>query len=139
MITEIYLDHDKAIPCLESIRESLALRKADITYGTIRLIEEDRETFLPWARRRSVCIVANLHCPVSKAGIEKTKQDFRAILDCVLAFDGSFYLTYHRWALPHHVTAAYPQISEFFELKKHYDPNEIFQSNWYRHYHQYFG
>ena len=134
MITEIYLDHDKAIPCLESIREDLASRKADVTYGTIRLIEADHETFLPWARRRSVCIVANLHCPGTASGIKKTKQHFRAILDRALNFDGSFYLTYHRWALKHQIEAAYPQISEFFALKKVYDPNEIFQSNWYRHY-----
>jgi len=139
MITEIYLDPDKAIPCLESIREAMVLRKADLAYGTIRLIEADQETFLPWARRQSVCIVANLHCPRTKGGIEKTKQDFRVILDRVLDFDGSFYLTYHRWALEHHIMAAYPQIREFFDLKKAYDPSELFQSNWYRHYRQNFG
>ena len=139
VITEIYLGHETAIPCLEKIRQCLATRKADVTYGTIRLIEADHETFLPWARRRSVCIVANLHCPKTTAGTEKTKRDFKAILDCTLEYDGSFYLTYHRWASEHHVATAYPQIRDFFALKKVYDPNEIFQSNWYRHYHQFFG
>ena len=27
----------------------------------------------------------------------------------------------------------YPQLPEFLRLKRHYDPNERFQSEWYRH------
>ena len=134
MITEVYLDPDKALPFLTRVRLALAARQADITYGTIRLIEADHESFLPWARRRSVCIVVNLHCPRSQAGIRKTKRDFQTILDHTIEFDGSFYLTYHRWALAHHLCAAYPNIGEFFKLKKKFDPNELFQSDWYRHY-----
>ena len=49
-------------------------------------------------------------------------------------FGGSFYLTYHRWATPQHVSACYPKIAEFFRLKRHFDPRGLFQSDWYRHY-----
>jgi hypothetical protein len=28
----------------------------------------------------------------------------------------------------------YPQLAEFLRLKKKYDPEERFQSDWYRHY-----
>lgn len=134
MITEVYLDPDKAMPFLAKVRSALAARGADLTYGTIRLIEADNETFLPWARRRSVCVVVNLHCPKTSGGIEKTKRDFQIILDHAIEFEGSFYLTYHRWALKRHILAAYPNIREFFKLKKRYDPGGLFQSDWYRHY-----
>ena len=52
---------------------------------------------------------------------------------------GSYYLTYHRFATRKQVEACYPRFKEFLELKLTYDPDELFQSNWYRHYKQMFG
>jgi len=47
---------------------------------------------------------------------------------------GSYYLTYHRWATRRQVEACYPQFVDFLRLKRKYDPDERFQSDWYRHY-----
>ncbi|WP_254509496.1 hypothetical protein [Anatilimnocola floriformis] len=134
MITEVYLKHDALMPFFTAIRQDLADRKADITYGTIRFIEADEETFLPWARQKSVCVVCNLHVRHTEEGIAKAKADFRKILDRVIEFKGSFFLTYHRWATPEQVSACYPNIRDFFRLKRKYDPSERFQSEWYRQY-----
>jgi FAD/FMN-containing dehydrogenase len=134
MITEVYLRHDRLLPFLAKVRGELARRDADITYGTMRFIEADRETFLPWAEHKSVCVVCNLHVQHTQAGIAKAKSDFRLIIARAIEFDGSFFLTYHRWATPEQVAACYPRIRDFFRLKKKYDPDQIFQSDWYRHY-----
>jgi hypothetical protein len=134
MITEVYVSHENFLPFMEKVREDLVVREADLTYGTIRYIEPDTETFLPWASQRFVCIVCNLHVRHSPAGIEKAKRDFRQIIDRVIEFGGSFYLTYHRWATPQQVAACYPRIRGFFSLKRKFDPDLRFQSDWYRHY-----
>src|SRR5688500_19327824 len=42
--------------------------KVDIIYGTVRLIEQDRESFLPWARRPYACVIFNVH-------VEHTTRD----------------------------------------------------------------
>ena len=47
---------------------------------------------------------------------------------------GSYYLTYHRWATRKQVETCYPQFPEFLRLKRRHDPEERFQSDWYRHY-----
>jgi FAD/FMN-containing dehydrogenase len=139
MITEVYVSHENALAFMTAVRNDLAKRDADISYGTIRFIEPDRETFLPWARERIVCIVCNLHVRHTDAGIKRARATFRQILDRVLEYGGSFYLTYHRWAARHHVAACYPQMADFFRLKKKYDPGERFQSDWYRHSSRQFG
>lgn len=139
VISEVCVEQDKALPFLAAVRAELAQRKADITYGTIRLIEQDTDSFLNWAPSRRVCIVVNLHVPRTRSGIRKAKQDFRAILNHALDFGGTFYLTYHRWAEPRHVIAAYPQIHDFLQLKRSYDPTEMFQNDWYRHYRRCLG
>jgi FAD/FMN-containing dehydrogenase len=134
MITEVYVSHDNFLPFMERIRQDLVASNADLTYGTIRYIEADTETFLPWAKERSVCVVCNLHVRHTEAGISKAKRDFRQIIDRAIEFGGSFYLTYHRWASAQQIAACYPTIREFFQLKRKYDPQLLFQSDWYRQY-----
>jgi hypothetical protein len=48
--------------------------------------------------------------------------------------NGSYYLTYHRWARKDQVEKAYPKLRELLALKLQYDPEERFQSDWYRWY-----
>ena len=49
-----------------------------------------------------------------------------------IAHGGRYYLTYHRYASRAQVEACYPQFPEFLRLKKKHDPEERFQSEWYR-------
>ena len=52
---------------------------------------------------------------------------------------GSYYLTYHRAATREQVESCYPKFVQFLRLKKKYDPEERFQSEWYRHYREMFA
>ncbi len=56
------------------------------------------------------------------------------LIDIAINHKGSYYLTYHRFATRAQVQACYPQFAEFLRLKRRYDPDERFQSDWYRHY-----
>ena len=103
------------------------------------MIEPDDETFLAWARRRYACVIFNLHIEHTPGAIEHAAETFRQLIDAGIAHHGSYYLTYHRWARKDQVERCYPQMAAFLELKRRYDPEERFQSNWYRHYRQMFG
>src|SRR5579863_7595041 len=56
MITEAYVTKDKFIPFMASVRQDYIDHHVDMTYGTIRFIEKDNDTFLAWAREPLVCI-----------------------------------------------------------------------------------
>ena len=120
-------------------REDFLKHNVDMTYGTIRFIEKDAESFLPWAKETSVCTVCNLHVVHTEQGRQKASKDFRRIIDRAIEFGGRYYLTYHRWATRKQVETCYPQFVDFLRLKKKYDPHERFQSEWYRHYKQMFA
>ena len=66
--------------------------------------------------------------------IESAKAVFLKLIDLAIERGGSYYLTYHRWATREQVLACYPQFAEFLSKKRDFDPEERFQSNWYRHY-----
>ncbi len=134
MITEVYVTRDKFLPFMGKVRQDYIDHHVDMTYGTIRFIEKDPDTFLPWAKEPSVCIVCNLNVVHTDAGKEKVAEDFRRIIDRAIEFGGRYYLTYHRWATRKQVELCYPQFVNFLRLKKKYDPLERFQSSWYRHY-----
>jgi FAD/FMN-containing dehydrogenase len=134
MITEIYVQRDRLAAFMEAARVALRERRANVIYGTVRVIEKDDETVLAWARDRYACVIFNLHIDHMPEAIEAAADAFRALIDLGLEHGGSYYLTYHRWARRDQVERAHPRLREFLALKRKYDPEEVFQSSWYRHY-----
>jgi hypothetical protein len=134
MISEVYVPRNEMARWLEEIRRDCRQEKIDVIFGVFRLIEKDDESFLAWAKEPYACIIFNLHVVHSRAGLGKAAQDFRLLIDRAIQHGGSYYLTYHRLATRRQVESCYPQFPEFLRLKKKYDPEERFQSDWYRHY-----
>jgi FAD/FMN-containing dehydrogenase len=139
MITEAYVPRGELATFMRRLAEDFRRNDVTVIYGTIRLIEKDDESFLAWARESWVCVVMNLHIDHSPQAIEKAANDFRRIIDRAIELGGSYFLTYHRWATRAQVEACYPQLAQFLELKRRHDPNELFQSDWYRHYRRMFA
>ncbi|HEV2986753.1 MAG TPA: FAD-dependent oxidoreductase [Vicinamibacterales bacterium] len=139
MISEIYVLRPQLAPFMDGARTALRRRRANLIYGTVRLIERDEETFLAWARDRYACVIFNLHIEHTSKAIEAAAEAFRDLIDLGIAHGGSYYLTYHRWARRDQVERCYPQMGEFLALKRRHDPDEVFQSTWYRHYRAMFG
>ena len=138
IITEIYVPRSALADFLAHAAELLRSNGTLVIYGTVRLIEKDDESFLPWAKESYASTIFNLLTPHTKAGIEASAKSFRGLIDLAIARGGSYYLTYHRFATREQVVACYPQFSKFLDFKKKYDPAERFQSDWYRHYREVF-
>ena len=132
MISELYVPRPLLADFLAAAARDMRALEADIVYGTVRLIEQDDESFLAWAREPWACVVLNLHVEHTPVGIERAAVAFRRLIDLALERGGSFYLTYHRWATQRQLLDAYPQLPEFLDAKLAHDPSELFQSDWYR-------
>ena len=139
MITEIYVPRDKLADFLGEAADDFLHHNVSVIYGTVRLIERDDDSFLAWAKQPYVCTIFNLHTVHSPAGIEHSAEAFRRLIDMAIRRGGSYFLTYHKWARREQVEACYPQLPEFLRLKRSYDSEERFQSDWYRHYREMFA
>lgn len=139
MISEVDVPRPALIDFMEEARVVLREQKANVIYGVVRLIEKDDESFMPWAKDRYACVVFNLHVDHEPQAIENAARSFRSLIDLAIKHNGNYYLTYHRYASREQVERCYPQFRQFLELKRQYDPQEIFQSNWYQHYRQMFS
>jgi FAD/FMN-containing dehydrogenase len=133
MLTEIYVPRQELARFLGEVRRDCRENAVNVIFGVFRLIEKDDESFLAWAKQPYACVIFNLHVAHSPQGLAKAAEDFRRLIDRGIEHGGSYYLTYHRWATRKQVENCYPQFPEFLRLKKKYDPEERFQSDWYRH------
>jgi FAD/FMN-containing dehydrogenase len=139
MITEIYVPRALLPDLLGEMRDDFRRHAVDLIYGSVRLIERDDETFLAWAREPWACVVLNLHVVHTDDGLARAAAAFRRLIDMAARRGGTYYLTYHRWATRAQVESCHPRLAECLRRKRAYDPDERFQSDWYRHYRRMFG
>ena len=134
MITEIYVPRAALGHFLDEVRRDIRAERMELIYGTIRLIERDTESVLAWAREPWACVIFNLHVVHTPEGLARGAGHFRRLIDLAIAHGGSYFLTYHRWATRAQVERCHPRLVEFLRAKRRHDPEERFQSDWYRHY-----
>lgn len=134
VIGEHYVPRDRLLAFMQRAREVLRVFGTEVIYGTIRSILRDTTSYLPWAKDDFACIVFNLRTPHDVAGLTRTADTFRALIDAATELGGSFFLTYHRHASAVQVRRCYPQFGAWLAKKLEHDPNELFVSTWYTHY-----
>jgi FAD/FMN-containing dehydrogenase len=139
MITEIYVPRLRLPDFMAEVAQTFRSNGVPIIYGTIRLIEKDDESVLAWAKEPYACIIFNLHVVHTPQDVELAAAAFRSLIQMAIARGGRYYLTYHRYASRAQVEACYPQLPEVLRLKKKHDPDERFQSDWYRFYRSMFA
>jgi FAD/FMN-containing dehydrogenase len=133
IISELYVPREALDDFLVEVAEDFRANGVDCIYGTIRLVERDTESFLAWAREPYACTIFNLHTGHSPDGLAHSAAAFRRLIDMAARRGGSWFLTYHTFGTREQLLQCYPQFPEFLRFKRMYDPNERFQSEWYRH------
>lgn len=133
MISELYVPRHYLSSFLSDAAIALRTRNASVIYGTVRLIEKDSQTFLPWAAQSWACTVLNLHVEHSATGLHRARDCFRTLIDIARKYGGSYYLTYHKFATKEQLLECYPQMPRFIELKQQYDPMATFSSDWFNY------
>ena len=134
MITELYVPRQRLADFMDDVREDFRRHSVDLIYGTIRLIERDTQTLLAWAKESYACVIFNLHVDHTADAIGNSASTFRRLIDIATHHNGSYFLTYHRHATREQLKRCYPQFDAFLAAKRRFDPQKLFQSDWYRHY-----
>lgn len=134
VIGEHYVPRDQLLNFMQQARDVFRALGTEVIYGTIRAILRDTTAFLPWAKDDYACVIFNVRTPHDTPGMRNTAATFRALIDVATRLGGSFFLTYHRYASAAQVEACYPQFRTWLQMKRRYDPDELFLSTWYRHY-----
>jgi len=137
---EISCDRDAIEAFLAALREYTRREQVELIRASVRWLDEDKESYLAFSRRPSAVVTLDVHLDHTARGSIRAGDAFRRLIDIALRNGGSFHQAFNRHALRTQIDACYPQFAQFLRLKKKYDPDELFQSDWYRGYRRaYFG
>jgi len=119
---------------LDAARPYLLKNQVELVMGNIRVTEKDEDSFLAWAKEPCIGLSYLQHTVHTPEGIEKAAAHARGLIDVAREYGGIVYLTNCRWPSRAQIDACYPEFGDFLRLKRKYDSDELFQSEWYRHY-----
>ena len=119
---------------LGKIRPILREERPDLLNITVRKVKADQETRLAYAREDVFGLVMYFHQSLAVASDDRMAIFTRKMIDAALACGGTYYLPYRPHATREQFERAYPQARAFFLAKAKYDPNGIFQNEFYLRY-----
>lgn len=101
---------------------------------TIRYVKKDTISFLKYAKNDMYAFVFYYRLPNTEIADKELMNIHNKLTTKVLKLDGTFYLPYRHHYNHKQLYIAYPEITDFFKLKKIYDPIELFSNLWYEKY-----
>jgi len=113
------------------LRRTVPKHHADLLNVTVRSIGTDHDTFLRYADQPLFSIVMLFNQPRTPAGDAGMEALTQELIDAALAAGGRYYLPYRLHATIEQFQRSYPQARQFFKLKRKYDPQELFQNQFY--------
>ncbi len=116
------------------MRQIIPRYKCDLLNVTVREVNTDEDTFLRYADQRMIALVMLFSQERTEPAEDEMKSLTRELIDTALASEGRYYLPYRLHASIEQFHQAYPQARKFFELKRKYDRDELFQNKFYLKY-----
>ncbi|MBV9464362.1 MAG: FAD-binding oxidoreductase [Verrucomicrobiae bacterium] len=131
ILHEYFIPRAGAMDFLADLKRIIPARRADLLNVTVRQINEDKDTFLRYADRPVIAFVMFFNMKRTPEADTKMESMTGEIIEAAIQRGGRYYLPYRLHATRDQFHRAYPQASRFFELKRKYDPNELFQNQFY--------
>lgn len=101
---------------------------------TLRYVGADSESVLAFAPTRRIAAVMSFSQEMRPEAEVAMRRMTEALIECVVAIGGSFYLPYRLHARRDQVAKAYPNAARFVERKRHYDPQLLFRNAMWQEY-----
>lgn len=131
ILHEYFVPRDRLLEFVQALRASTKRWEMDLLNVTVRDLHPDGDSFLRYADQKMFALVLLFNQPMGVRA-ESNMQDFtRELIDAAIDLGGRYYLPYRLHATPDQFHRAYPMAKEFFEHKRRYDPDELFQSQFY--------
>lgn len=134
ILHEYFVPPDRFNRFLRRLREIVPRHRGDLLNVTVRNVRADEDSFLRYADGEMFALVMLFSQERTPVGEKRMAAMTRDLIDASLDCGGRYYLPYRPHATVEQFERAYPRAREFFELKRRYDPGELFQNQFYLRY-----
>jgi FAD/FMN-containing dehydrogenase len=134
LLHEYFVPRDSLESFLVQARSIIPGHAGDLLNLTVRSLAPDSDAYLHYARENVFSLVMLFSQATTAPADSAMAAMTRDLIDAALAVGGTYYLPYRRHATRNQFFRAYPMAEGFFALKRQYDPEELFQNQFYREY-----
>ncbi len=136
ILQEYFFPRDKLSEFIDKLRILVKETNINLLNATIRYVPYNNESFLSYSNRAKEMFAVVLYINVGLSSKEQKRVETwtQKLIDYSINIGGTYYLPYQLYASQEQIRKAYPTIDEFFEMKKKYDPQELFFNNFYAKY-----
>jgi len=134
ILHEYFIPRDSVQRFIEVLRKTIPNSKTDLLNITLRNIEKDEDTYMRYAKEEVFGFVMLFNQARNPEAEEAMKSLTQRLINEAIALRGTYYLPYRLHATQEQLFKAYPAAKDFFDLKKKYDPQELFQNQFYKAY-----
>lgn len=134
ILHEYFVPEDRIELFIELIRKTIPDCEGNLLNVTVRSIEQDKDTFLRYADGPMLALVMLFNQKRTPEGEAAMEELTRQMIDAAISVGGRYYLPYRLHATVEQFHKAYPMADDFFDLKRKYDPDELFQNQFYLKY-----
>ncbi|MSU62826.1 MAG: hypothetical protein EXS31_10585 [Pedosphaera sp.] len=128
---EHFIPRAQAGGFLSELRNIIPKHGGDLLNVTVRDINTDHDTFLRYADQPVIAFVMFVNQSRTAAGDSQMESMTQEMIEAALRHQGRYYLPYRPHASVDQFYRAYPQAPAFFDLKRQFDPHEVFQNQFY--------
>ena len=134
ILHEYFVPPEHLADFIATIRPILLRDKPDLLNITVREVNADSDTLLAYAPKTRFALVMYFHQKIDSKSDLLMEDLTRELIDAVLSCGGTYYLPYRPHATLAQFKEGYPQAGKFFEAKQKYDPDGIFENQFYLNY-----
>ena len=137
ILQEYFIPHDKFIDWMSFMKTDFLkfkMKKVTLLNITIRYLNKDTTSSLPYAKENSFAFVMYFRMKRTIDEDNELEVVHNILVNKALELGGTFYLPYRLHYSKEQLEKGYPNIGNFFEAKRHYDPTELFSNMWYDEY-----
>jgi len=133
ILQEYFIPRRNFAACIEQIGALLRASNIPVLNASVRIVHKE-DILLNYAPEDMFALVLYLNQRVNKRALLAMQTLTRELIDLVLNYEGTFFLPYQLYFTQEQLKQAYPNIDEFFALKRAYDPTLMFMNKFYAKY-----
>lgn len=135
VLQEYYVPLRNAEAFIAELKIILETNDVNVISTTIRYVRKNNESILAYAPKEDmIAVIFMTNVSLKQQAQDEMSGVVQSIVDKVIEYGGSYYLTYQLYPTREHVRMAYSRFDEFIATKLQFDPEELFSNNFYETY-----
>ncbi|MBX7149566.1 FAD-binding oxidoreductase [bacterium] len=134
ILQEYFIPHKKMPEFVDGLRKIVSQNGANLLNVTIRVVSKDTITALPYAKENMFAFVLYFNQKFNEADSQILRKTTTDLIDMATDIGGTYYLPYQLYYSKEQLAKAYPEIDEFFEAKRKFDPLGVFSNGFWERY-----